>query len=493
MSFEAFTLLTLPSATLTTNGATYSGPLELECVSLRAESGKDSHDRSSSQELYLIIRLRDLEKPIDPSRPITFSANNAGRSYVFVTADGSMATLVIPPPREQLTIEDQDTFHGVLAQYAELIQPGQAHFGEVSDGTVSHEAPRGRLVFVDENNGEVVGELDSHLRVREDPGLASPGLGAENDPVVIEIEDENAQEIFARVIPPEERDWITESASLVSHVISGTTKLLLTTVTSASSYYITHSKPHVPGSSSGGSTAAPPRALVFLTSKSAQKGLSTVHTMSTQAATVSKKTVHLLDQMIRRTMGSNRTVASPSYASVPPPPPPRSPIPGPSHDSPPPYRIVNTSDSLKPPLPPRSLSPQPNWKASSSMDTKPALPPRKDGSLSPQPPARIPMQPSSSCPPLKMHHRLLLSADLILSTMDSSLKQVVSVGGEALGRAVEHKYGTEAARSAGLLTGTAKNIVAIYIDMRGFGRRAIIKRVGKEFTRSRFSSRPRPS
>jgi spartin len=224
-----------------------------------------------------------------------------------------------------------------------------------------------------------------------------------------------------------------------SHVISGTTKLLLTTMTSASSYYISYSKPHVPGSSESGRTAAPPRALVFLTSKNTQKGLSTVHTLSAQAVTVSQKTISLLDQMIRRTMGSNRAVASPSYASVPPPPPPRSPVPGPSHDSPPPYRPANTANSLKPPLPPRSVSSQPNWKASSSMDTKPALPPRKDGSLSPQPLAWTPVQPPSSRPPLKMRHRLLLSADLILSTMDSSLKQVVSVGGEALGRAVEHK------------------------------------------------------
>ncbi|KAF9228799.1 hypothetical protein BS17DRAFT_744941 [Gyrodon lividus] len=406
MSFEAFILLTLPGATLTSNGVTQSGSLELECVSLMVESGKGR----PSQELYLIVRIRDLEKPIDPSRPITFSANNAGRSYVFVTADGSTSTLVLPPPREQLIFEDQDTFHGVLAQYAELIQPGQAHFGEASDGMVSHEAPRGRLVLVDEDNGEVVGELDNHLRVYEDPALA--GRGVENDPVLIEISDDNAQEIFACLIPPEDRDWITQSASLVSHIISGTTKLLLTTMTSASSYYISHSQPHSPGSSSSGSsTGAPPRALVLLTSKSVQKGLSTVHAMSAQAATVSKRTVSLLDQMIKRTMGRDGSAAPAAYASVPPPPSPGSP---PPYDTSPPFRSAQASDSLKPPLPPRSVSPQP--------------------------PASTSAQSPTSRPPLKMRYRLLLSADLILSTMDSSMKQVVSVGGEALGRAVEHKY-----------------------------------------------------
>ena len=54
-----------------------------------------------------------------------------------------------------------------------------------------------------------------------------------------------------------------------------------------------------------------------------------------------------------------------------------------------------------------------------------------------------------------------------------------------------YRYGSEAARSAGFVGGTAKNIVAVYIDLRGFGRRAIIKRVGKEYAKARLSSRPR--
>lgn len=44
-----------------------------------------------------------------------------------------------------------------------------------------------------------------------------------------------------------------------------------------------------------------------------------------------------------------------------------------------------------------------------------------------------------------------------------------------------NRYGAEAARSAGLITGTTKNIVAVYIDMRGIGRRAIVKRAGIAF------------
>jgi spartin len=50
------------------------------------------------------------------------------------------------------------------------------------------------------------------------------------------------------------------------------------------------------------------------------------------------------------------------------------------------------------------------------------------------------------------------------------------------------RYGAEAARSAGLITGATKNIVAVYIDMRGIGRRAIVRRAGKEFMKARMSN-----
>ena len=224
MSFEAFTLLTLPVTTLNIGHQSHSGPLELTCVSLAVEGGKDMQGDYPSlhQEIYLVVRVRGQDTPIDPSRPITFSYDNATRSYVFGTADGSTGTLYLPTPspNEAVVLDDQNTFHGILAQYADLKESSSSssQIGTVPDKTVSHEAARGRLVFVDDNTGEVVGELDNKLRINEDPALSTPG--AENAAVVIEIADDEAQEVFARVIPPEERDWITNSATLVRYVLS---------------------------------------------------------------------------------------------------------------------------------------------------------------------------------------------------------------------------------------------------------------------------------
>ena len=55
------------------------------------------------------------------------------------------------------------------------------------------------------------------------------------------------------------------------------------------------------------------------------------------------------------------------------------------------------------------------------------------------------------------------------------------VGGQHLNAVIGHKYGDEAAQSTSMLIGTAKNVGLVYIDMRGMGRRALIKRVGKDY------------
>lgn len=39
-----------------------------------------------------------------------------------------------------------------------------------------------------------------------------------------------------------------------------------------------------------------------------------------------------------------------------------------------------------------------------------------------------------------------------------------------------------------LLTGTAKNVGLVYVDMTGMGRRALLKRAGRTFVKARFSS-----
>ena len=42
-----------------------------------------------------------------------------------------------------------------------------------------------------------------------------------------------------------------------------------------------------------------------------------------------------------------------------------------------------------------------------------------------------------------------------------------------------NRYGAEAEQSTNYLTGTAKNVVLVFIDVKGVGRRALIRNAGK--------------
>lgn len=50
------------------------------------------------------------------------------------------------------------------------------------------------------------------------------------------------------------------------------------------------------------------------------------------------------------------------------------------------------------------------------------------------------------------------------------------------------RYGRDAQHSTHLATHAARNVVLIYVDVRGFARRALITKAGKEFVKGRVSS-----
>ncbi|KDR81921.1 hypothetical protein GALMADRAFT_135312 [Galerina marginata CBS 339.88] len=503
---DAFLLLSLPGASLaSTTARTETGVLKLECVSLPNPNSKDSQDHN----VYLVLRLNAAETPIDPASVVRRSESAGLRTYSFAGTQTypTDLTLAIKVPRSNSELENLNTFENILQQYvvdyhdtSSTVPPtiaGQSTTVDIKSGS---KDLRGHLVMVNEDTGEVVGEVEDKFRIKEEPAMHE--RGHENDPVIIEVDedsarrsDANALEAFAILVPPDQRNWITASANIVSHAISMTTNLLLTTITTASSLYISHSSPSphhsgapTPTGSKGPSLAPPPlppRALVFLTSEKTRKGLSTVHTISGEAVKVSANTIRLLDKMIRRAMGANpkrqqyfahgTPLAGPSSASlVGPPLPPLTPSPfSRGYASPPPY------------------SPS-GGKSSSPGPEKPSLPPRRSMTSVPShsgavhvPQANVPPQ----LPPrLKTKDHLIISADLILSTIDSSTRKMLDVGTEQIGRVVGHKYGPEAAQSSLLMAGTAKNVGLVYVDMRGIGRRALLRRAGMTFVKARMSS-----
>lgn len=427
---EAFILLILQNANLVANQTAYGGDLALECVTI-------PQDSPDVRDVYLIVRLTPFESPLDPSVPVNCTIKDGIRRYSFLGGNNQTIELSFrdPPdtPATQHLREDFETFDSILGQYSEFIytDPQNSHPQPNTSFSEKFGDLRGHVVLVNEDNGEVVGELDNKIHILEDPTMNDKGR--EKEPVIIEIpeEAEDARTAFVRAVPPGEGDIITKSASLIryvhlfgffydialmistSYAISGSTNLLLTAITSASDYAIKNTNPHSSialGSSRDPNTPPPlpPRAIVLLTSPRTRKGLQTIHAMSGQAVQVSAKTIGMLDGIIRKVVGGKdskgkgRETAPPIMAST--------------------LSVRGAASRSSSP----GLAPPP-------YTEKPRLPPRSNSrASSPQPP---PLPPRN----LNTKTRLILSVDLILSTLDDSMKRILNVGGQQLDAVVGHK------------------------------------------------------
>ena len=228
---EAFLLLTLPDSSLTLVGKTENGSLRLECVNMpNPEAAKEQRD------VYLVLQVNTTEVPIDPGRIVTRADTPIFRTYTFAGTQLEPADIVlrvkVPSVSNPELSDKLEAFDSILEQYvADFRRP--ANRGTETPippiqpaglGVTSGEKDlRGHLVLINEETGDVIGEVQENFRINEDPAMYE--AGRQNDPVIIEIpeqttreSDSNALEAFARLVPADQQNWITKSASIVGWV-----------------------------------------------------------------------------------------------------------------------------------------------------------------------------------------------------------------------------------------------------------------------------------
>lgn len=175
------------------------------------------------------------------------------------------------------------------------------------------------------------------------------------------------------------------------------TGAVTTGISAASSYYIAHTKPNE-------------KPLEF--SESTRGHIRRVHKISGQAVSVSSKTTALIGECIDRAVGYLSGSSGRRSASRPP--------------SPSPVTAAHGSS--------RSPSPM-------SPPSPPVLPPRNLNSYLTPPPRTV--ADGSTSPPLpprpRLRNRVLLSTDLLLTTLENSAKHLVDHGSTKLGEALGHK------------------------------------------------------
>lgn len=186
--------------------------------------------------------------------------------------------------------------------------------------------------------------------------------------------------------------------------------MLLSGITSASNYYIAHSTPGTPASTSGANSPVVPT-----TPSVTNSTLAKAHALSGQARAATAKTADVVGGMIRYAVGGKSKPSSSSttpsaYTS----PPPRSPLP---QGPPPPYPVYT----------PKQHPQHAQDGLDNSLDAKLAAGEPTD-------------EPGGPRKPVRTIDRVIMSANLVLTTVDDSARRVFEVGSDRLGAVVGHKY-----------------------------------------------------
>jgi len=92
-------------------------------------------------------------------------------------------------------------------------------------------------------------------------------------------------------------------------------------------------------------------------------------------------------------------------------------------------------------------------------------------------------------PKTRLLNRLLMSTDLILTTLENSAQTLVAHTTESLAASLGHTYGGEMAGAVRTIGSAVRNVGVVYIDYRGVGRRVLIRRVGKRMLKGRVGQR----
>jgi hypothetical protein len=136
-----------------------------------------------------------------------------GVSYTFASAtvpDAKVA-ITLPLPGSTAELEDLDSLEVLLKQYGCLGAEATALEGVTAPQL--NDDMKGKLVLVNEETGEMVGELDQTLDVVEDKKV---GMGSNNKPVILDFGDVvegYAPKVVVQTVPENEMDdWLLKSA-----------------------------------------------------------------------------------------------------------------------------------------------------------------------------------------------------------------------------------------------------------------------------------------
>ncbi|KAJ9124208.1 hypothetical protein QFC22_001006 [Naganishia vaughanmartiniae] len=506
-------------------GAQDVGSSKLECISLpinpavgRQQANPFADSSDPTKDLWLVLKVGTFELPLLPTHKISKSTAANG-AIVFTipsphSPSGPMLELRLAPIASPEDKEDYETFEILLKQYgclplsqvsreikgsAAIASPsssdlvGMATTPSVSassqrtpppvppknglsngpaPGTASPRARTeaqegGRFVLVDEETGQVIGELDNRIDVEVGSGVnasrpgTAAGEGKSAEPVVVdfgEMEEGWAQKVTVQTVDEKDLDdWMLKGA----HYISTASK----SMTGAAELYIRNTKP---------------RAEPVKFSSGTKEGIRQVHNVSAKGVKVTKKTMDTVNNAIGRVVevaadkgyggyDKAQTIWKTNYTS-----PDASRRPSVATDGqqlPPPYAEKPSALQVDTKMPE-------NMSQSQQPATAPPLPSRKETAASP---AQQKQPQTAQGTQRPFWNRVFLAAEVIGTSLEATTQTLITSGTNAAAEAAGHKYGAEAGEAARILGGSVRNVALVYVDVRGVGRKTLFKSTAKGF------------
>nr|ODN88199.1 hypothetical protein L203_02806 [Cryptococcus depauperatus CBS 7841] len=493
--------------------------LVLECVSLPIppEIGKQTANPFISSpsdppvpthDFWLVLHVGPtFELLVTPGQMFQIHIDGNGVTYALASREvpGASILFTIPHPKASSDIENLELFESWLQQY------GSLHIGDTtvtnltitqppdnSSVMIAPEELRGKLVLVNEENGEIIGEMDQRLSIEEDKRIVNE---EKYKPVVLDFEQlrEGQEALRAKVktIPEAElKDWLLKGANSISRGILSFGAWSSHQMLSSADRYVK-------------STAPQPEPATI--SSQARRNLMKVRNASLKTATVTKSTLKNVDEVIQNIAGKTyehgfQKKTKSHQKDTRPLPPHSQQQASQSISSSVPYtsqrqQFASTvqqnpghlSPSCQSPVPPRSSS-------SSNQGRAIAVPSNIQMAYAQnQPPSYNEAvglaessegQSTSKLEPKKraLLGRILLAGEVILTSLEATAHDLINNGTTAASTVAGHKFGRDAGEATALFGDSVKNVVVVYIDVLGTGRRAILKSTAKGVIKARLKN-----
>ncbi|EJU04870.1 hypothetical protein DACRYDRAFT_98642 [Dacryopinax primogenitus] len=434
----SFLLLSLPHACVIFSPSTPDPPprsLDLICVTYPAPSSvtpPPEEDAQPQMETLLLLRLGslDAEEAQDiPLLPSTRFLHPNPTTFLFPHTSPPISLNFPSPSQQEQT--DIDTFNLLLQDYASLPQQIDDALSPLSPLSPSPLSPsawdtpayadnaRGHLLLVDHTSGAILGQVPN-LHLTEHPDLKP------HDPVIITLPSSPISTSTPVIPPGSTQVRPAETEEEFALILQGATLLshAIQSATSVLAGGITYAAQlyvsHVPPSPSG------PTHL----SKEAKETVARVHAFSGQAVRVAEQTTGAVHRLIDRAIDRAGTAAGSLI---------------PSDTSNPNSNADAAGEHGTPP-------PKSTWREATRLGGK-------------------------------LFSRVLISADLLLTSLSTSATQLVDTSSESLSLSLEHRYGPEVGNASRELTRAVRDVGVVYVDARGVGHRALLRQAGARVVR----------